>query len=227
MARIKLGDLMVKAGLIDDLQLQSALALQRQWGGKLGDILVTHGFIDEMMLWKGLSKQLGVPLVSLPNEPLPAAVETLLPVELCHKHSIFPIAKDATTLTVATSDPSNVGGLDEIAFRVGGKLKVVLAPDREIEWAIRRVYNKDPSPCPPPQTKRIIDQSAPLDVEHERQKQPKTMTPQPSGASMLPTTAEAELSIRETAHLLRYVVDVCVQRGVFTREQYLAKLKSL
>ena len=54
MARIRLGDLLLQAGLIDEMQLQSAVARQRQWGGKLGDVLVTNGFIDEMMLWRGI-----------------------------------------------------------------------------------------------------------------------------------------------------------------------------
>ena len=40
MARIRLGDLLLQAGLIDEMQLQSAVARQRQWGGKLGDVLV-------------------------------------------------------------------------------------------------------------------------------------------------------------------------------------------
>jgi hypothetical protein len=33
--------------------------------------------------------------------------------------------------------------------------------------------------------------------------------------------------MRETAHLLRFLVEACVSRGVFTREDYLAKLRSL
>ena len=41
------------------------------------------------------------------------------------------------------------------------------------------------------------------------------------------TVSEAEVAVRETAHLLRFLMESCVQRGIFTREQYLAKLKSL
>src|SRR5438552_3180931 len=44
--RIRIGDLLVKAGVITDLQLKAALAEQSQWGGKLGDILVRMEFMN-------------------------------------------------------------------------------------------------------------------------------------------------------------------------------------
>src|SRR4051812_7015384 len=140
MARLRIGDMLIKAGLIDELQLQSALAQQKQWGGRLGDILVDKGFLDEMMLWRGLSKQLGVPLVSIPDTPLVPEIIAQLPREICEKHDIFPIRREDRVLTVATSDPSNVGALDDVGFRTGLKIKVVIAPAREIEWAIRHFH---------------------------------------------------------------------------------------
>jgi len=262
-ARIKLGDLMIKAGLIDEMQLQSALAVQKQWGGRLGDVLVNNGFIDEMMLWKGLSHQLGVPLVSLPDEKVAPGIQKVLPVDFCQKHAIFPLTRDDKSVTIATSDPNNLGGIDEVTFRVGARVKLVLAPDREIEWAIRHYYQGDPSPCPPPRTKRAPSSTNPqqMTLVHDGAA---TMTPgdgpalgqptQTSAAELAavaarvagaanaaaaaaarpptpwwaqPTATDAEVAIRETAHLLRFLVEACVQRGVFTREQYLAKLKSL
>lgn len=256
MARIRLGDLLILAGLIDELQLQSALSLQKQWGGKLGDVLVNNGFLDEMMLWRGLSKQLGVPLVSLPDERLVPGIEKQVPLALCEKHSIFPLQRDDKALTLATSDPNNVGGLDEVAFRVGTRLRIVLAPDREIEWAIRRYHKGDPSPCPPPRTKRIADdpQAAPsipppspppaavpslgqstqtsaaelaamAALALQGAQRAASATAPPAAWWTQPTATEAEVAVRETAHLLRFLVEACVQRGIFTREQYLAKLK--
>ena len=39
----KLGDFLIEAGLIDDMQLQAALAHQRNWNGRLGSILIEMG----------------------------------------------------------------------------------------------------------------------------------------------------------------------------------------
>lgn len=262
----------MKAGLIDELQLQSALAHQRQWGGKLGDILVNNGFLDEMMLWRGLSKQLGVPLVSLPEQKMVPGIEKQVPLELCQKHSIFPLSRDDKGLTIATSDPGNVGGIDEVAFRLGVRLRIVLAPDREVEWAIRRYHQGDPAQCPPPRLRRqTSDDTAPapppppagdnnaslgraagtpiaelvalaartaqLAQLQAQSLPPTTMPPAQAPAMAMPPSSQpfaagaapsdVELMIRETAHLLRFLVEGCTQRGVFTREDYLKKLKSL
>lgn len=261
--RIKLGDLMIKAGLIDEMQLQSALAVQKQWGGRLGDVLVNNGFIDEMMLWKGLSHQLGVPLVSLPDETIVPGIHKVLPLELCQKHALFPIARDDKSVTIATSDPNNLGGIDEVTFRVGARVKLVLAPDREIEWAIRQYYQGDPSPCPPPRTKRAPARTDPqqMTIVHDEvaavaAQGPALGQPTQTSAAELaavaarlatsaaatatatatrpaapwwaqPTATDAEVAVRETAHLLRFLVEACVQRGLFTREEYLVRLRSL
>lgn len=287
------------AKLIDELQLQSALAHQRQWGGKLGDILVNNGFLDEMMLWRGLSKQLNVQLVSLPELKIIPGLEKQIPLDLCLKNSIFPIHRDDKGMTVATSDPGNIGGLDEISFRLGIRLKTVLAPDREIEWAIRRYHQGDPAPCPPPRLRRQMDAAsappaqAPSQPAMEIQRSqyptapgpvasvstspaemaaiaaraaaavaavtgppaypptpyagpsaapwstpsqapspvpmnvPPTATPQPTWSSPQQAPSESELMIRETAHLLRFIVEGCITRGVFSREDFLKKLKSM
>src|SRR5262249_53410088 len=108
MPRMRIGDMLVKAGLIDEMQLQAALAQQKQWGGKLGDILVDQGMLDEMMLWLGLSKQLDVPLISLPELVIPPDVLPLIPYDTCEKLDIFPILREERTLTIATSDPNNI-----------------------------------------------------------------------------------------------------------------------
>jgi hypothetical protein len=218
---------------------------------------VNNGYIDEMMLWKGLSRQLGVPLVSLPEEKLPPGIHKVLPLDLCQKHSIFPIGRDDKTVTVATSDPNNISGIDEVTFRVGARVKVVLAPDREIIWAIRTYYQGDTAPCPPPRTKRVAlpNEPAMAIVQHDPASSAvpqgealgqsnqtsaaelaamAAMAAQAAGRSTAPPAPwwaqpgvnDGEAAIRETAHLLRFIVEVCVQRGIFTREEYLAKLRS-
>ena len=171
--------------------------------------------------------------------------------------------RDDKGLTVATSDPGNIGGLDDVAFRLGFRLRTVLAPDREVDWAIRRYHQGDRAPCPPPRLRRAPDESFPTQAPVEAPPasplgggpgtpaselaqlaataqraaqaaqqaaaQQSTQPPRPTVPWTSPSTAptEAELMMRETAHLLRLLVEACVHRGVFTREDYLNKLRSL
>ncbi|HCJ66706.1 MAG TPA: type II secretion system protein GspE, partial [Elusimicrobia bacterium] len=61
----RLGDLLVDLGIISREQLQQALEVQRQTGGKLGRILIQLGFVTEEVLLYFLGKQAGVSYVSL------------------------------------------------------------------------------------------------------------------------------------------------------------------
>src|SRR5256885_1217224 len=88
--RIRIGDLLVKAGVITDLQLKAALAEQSQWGGKLGDILVRMEFITEEVLVRALSKQTGIARAELVGEADKAAsaLEVLRGVEETQRRSV-------------------------------------------------------------------------------------------------------------------------------------------
>ena len=65
MAQIKLGELLIKANVLQESQLKAALAEQAKWGGKLGEILVRMNLVSEDILVRALSKQLAIPAVNL------------------------------------------------------------------------------------------------------------------------------------------------------------------
>lgn len=56
-AKRRLGDIFVERGLIDQAQLDEALAVQRETGGKLGEILVELGFITRVALAGVITEQ--------------------------------------------------------------------------------------------------------------------------------------------------------------------------
>jgi type IV pilus assembly protein PilB len=159
MARVRIGDLLVAAKLITPAQLQLALEYQQRWGGRVGDALVSVGVLDEMALWQGLSHQLGVKLVNLATMNLASELAKALPLRLCEDHALVPIGRDGRGLRVATSDPGNLQGVDAVAFHVGARVDITLAPMREVEWAISKLYRHEQGPCPPPRTRVREDPS--------------------------------------------------------------------
>jgi hypothetical protein len=42
---LRLGELLIKEGLISESQLEKAISLQRQQGGRLGEVLVKLGIV--------------------------------------------------------------------------------------------------------------------------------------------------------------------------------------
>lgn len=142
MARVRIGEMLVQLGQIDQVQLQSALAHQRRWGGKLGRAIVQLGFLSEEELLESVGRQMGVPFLALGEREVPARVLALVPAKLIRTRRALPIARLAEgrrgPLVVALADPGDLGVLDEISFATGMDVRPVLASERELDLAIAR-----------------------------------------------------------------------------------------
>ena len=140
--RIRLGELLVKAGVLDELQLRSALNEQQKWGGQLGKILVDLGYVDEPLLVKALSKQLGVPRAHLETADIPIEVMKRIDPNSARTHRYCPerFEPSRRVLTVAMSDPTDVEAIDDLAFRTGCRVQTTLAGDMEVSRAIDRLF---------------------------------------------------------------------------------------
>src|SRR5882762_624534 len=139
--RIKIGDLLVKAGVITELQLKAALAEQSQWGGKLGDILVRMEFVTEEVLVRALSKQTGIPRADLSGEPDRDALARIAP-DVAEEFGVVPIAlqDDGRTVVLAMSDPNNVMITDHLQTVTGTRIVPRLAGPSAIRAVISRWY---------------------------------------------------------------------------------------
>jgi hypothetical protein len=141
--RKRLGELLVQAGVIDETQLMEALEFQRSHGFRLGDALVELGLATEEQVLSALACRLGferVELDTLPRTAEMAAAALLVPEQLARTRGVVPIAIDDRTLTVALRDPTDLEVMDELAFRSGRRLRVLVAGEREIWRATARVY---------------------------------------------------------------------------------------
>ncbi len=142
--RKKLGDLLKEAGVIDDFQLEAALAHQRNWGGKLGSIVVELEFAREEDIARVLAETLKIPYVNLFEPELTPDVVKLLKADVAKKFGVFPVKKEANALVLAMSDPMDIEIMDNIRFATGLAVKPVLAMASEIKAAIRKYYDGEP-----------------------------------------------------------------------------------
>ncbi len=145
MPRTRIGELLVAQGRIDALQLESALAHQRQWGGRIGSAIVRLGFLGEPALLDALGLQHGVPVVEIGERHIPPAVLRLVPERLMRARKLVPLARlsdgSRGPLVVALADPGDLVALDEVAFATGMQVNPVLASEGDIERALARVLD--------------------------------------------------------------------------------------
>jgi hypothetical protein len=144
--RKRLGDLLLESGIVDSTQVQAAVGHQRRWGGRIGQSLIDLKMATEEQVVAALALKLGFERAALDLVEYGPGLELalrLVPHEFAERNQLLPYAADAVNLFVAMADPSNVGVVDELAFRTGRRVKVAIAGDREIARAIRRLYLAD------------------------------------------------------------------------------------
>jgi type IV pilus assembly protein PilB len=137
---VKLGDLLLKAKLITQDQLEAALKLQREEGGKLGEALVRVGAVSESDITETLSQQFGVPSIDLSSFSIDPAVIKIVPGEVARKYGVLPVNKTGATLTIAMGDPTNVFAMDDIKFMTGYNVEPVVASEVALRKAIDKHY---------------------------------------------------------------------------------------
>ncbi|HEX7407420.1 MAG TPA: type IV-A pilus assembly ATPase PilB [Candidatus Binatia bacterium] len=138
----RLGELLVKRGLITSAQLTKALEEQATGTSALSSVLVTAGFINETDLAACLQKEYRLSLVDPSAMNLPAEVLRLIPATLVQRHHLIPINLSGSSLTVAMSDPSNLVAINEVKFLTGYDVKVAVACVSSISAAIEEHYEE-------------------------------------------------------------------------------------
>src|SRR5580765_335905 len=137
---VKLGEMLIKAGILTPQKLQEALEYQKTNGGKLGLNLVKMGYVKEEDLTRILSQQYGVPSIHLAKVEIDDSVVKLIPSEVAQKYLIMPVSRTGATLTIAMVDPTNVFAMDDIKFMTGYNVEPVVASEVAIKEAIDKYY---------------------------------------------------------------------------------------
>ncbi len=143
--REKLGEILIKAGLLDEAGLQRALNEQQRWGGQLGRYLVELGLVSEETLVRALSSQYKLPAVALDPPRLSVAVGRLVPKELCERNNLVCFRADPTKkfLDIAISDPSNADALEDVRVATRCNVRPHIAAPSAIDKAISLIFYGD------------------------------------------------------------------------------------
>jgi type IV pilus assembly protein PilB len=136
----RLGQLLITSNIITEDQLKEALGLQRKEGGRLGNNLVKLGHITEEKLVAFLSRQYNVPAINLTDYKIDPSLLKLIPIDMARKYLIMPVARVGATITIAMVDPSNVFAIDDVKFRTGYNVEVVVSSESSILNAISTHY---------------------------------------------------------------------------------------
>jgi hypothetical protein len=218
---VRIGEMLVKAAVINELQLNAAIAEQQRWGGRLGQILVRMGALSEDLLVLALCRQLALPKAELSTlTAVPDVLKERLSREICERYHVLPMAyvQERRAVQLAMSDPFDVVALDDLTRLLGTKIEAFLAGDQALQTAIRKLYSAA--------TPSSLSSSMDLEfVDNAGNKRPdgtgEFATVPPSSASNFlappatttPPQSQIQARIDEQANAVRAVADLLAERG--------------
>jgi type IV pilus assembly protein PilB len=217
--RKKIGEILIDAGIINSMQLSAALGEQRQWGGRLCSIIVRMGFADERAITQVLEKQLGVSCISLDNRQISPDTLKKVKIDVARKYGIIPIEIQGLTLTVAMSDPTDLGTVDELDFILGMRIRPVLALESGIRKAIS--FHYEGIAAESKSHKGVLETSPKLDnvLKDERYLTHPIFSERAVGSQV--RTEQKEIPVKT---MIEALVSVLLEKGLITKEELMKKI---
>jgi len=137
----KIGEMLIRNGLISAEQLEAALEAQLTFGGRLGTNLIELGFVGAATLADFLARRLKLPALDPQGlEAVSPEAIARLPRPVAEKYAVLPLELDGRTLQVAMADPTDLNAIDAIAFATGCRIKPVVAPELLLVYGLEKYY---------------------------------------------------------------------------------------
>ncbi len=141
--KIKIGEMLSKAGYITPGQLENAKKILQKNGGRLGAILRQLDYIDENTVFTFLSRQHNYPAVVIKNEPPSKEALKLLNYEQAKDYMVFPLRMAGNTLQITMAEPSDVTAVEELQDLLNKELAVCVSTENDIIEAYQKYYGID------------------------------------------------------------------------------------
>lgn len=133
--------MLLRAGIIDEEKLERAIEFQRNQGGKVYAALIKLEYLNEDDLVEFLSRQLGLPTVSLDEIDVDPDAVKLVPSATAQKYMAIPYAQVNSALHVAMVDPTDYSAIDDIKFMTDLAVEVSISTESQIRKALDTFYD--------------------------------------------------------------------------------------
>ena len=141
--KVKIGELLSKAGYITSHQFEQAKAEQKKTGRRMSHILLDNGYIEQDTVVNFLSRMHNYPAVTISKEPPSQDALKLMSYETAKKYMAFPLRIAGNTLQVTMAEPTDTQEVEELQEIVKKGLNVCVSTAKDIIDAYRDYYKID------------------------------------------------------------------------------------
>ncbi|GAB4283880.1 MAG: type IV-A pilus assembly ATPase PilB [Coriobacteriia bacterium] len=137
----RLGQLLMRAGVITERQLNDALEVHKATGSPLGRVLVDLGYATQGAILAVMARQIGIPYIDFSERKPDANAISVVPRDLAERYTLMPVDIDEDNhLVVAMADPQNVLALDDLRIITGYEIRPAISTKDDIVAAIEDYY---------------------------------------------------------------------------------------
>ena len=140
--KIRIGDLLVKHGVISEDQLMTALTRQKKTGGKLGNTLVEMGLVSSQKFHEFLADQLNLPFIDLKHYSYDAETVRLLPETAARRFRAIVLSQEGSQLLVGLADATDLHAYDELSRILKKPLRLAVVYESELLRILDIVYRR-------------------------------------------------------------------------------------
>jgi hypothetical protein len=138
-----LGAILFNSQIIDEEDIQAALAEQQRSGGRFGEVLVRLGIVTAEDINWALSHHLDIPYIRLNPEEMDTTAATYLPERIARRYCVVPVIRIGDELRVALVDPLDREAIKEIQAACNCVVAISIADERDVREMLDFLYGPE------------------------------------------------------------------------------------
>ncbi|MBI1395479.1 MAG: MSHA biogenesis protein MshE [Betaproteobacteria bacterium] len=140
--KIRLGEILLRQGLLTEQQLEQALTAQKESGRRLGRVFVDSGFVTEEQICEALARQLRTSFVDLRQTALRPEFVSRLAESQARRFRALVIGASGSALVVGMADPTDLLAYDELNRVLRQEIEVCVVAESQLLAVLDRVYSR-------------------------------------------------------------------------------------
>jgi hypothetical protein len=148
MTQLRLGEILLREGIIAKNDLDAALAIQQESGQLLGEVLVELGVIKEEAIAEALASQFGLPYLSTSQVYLHKELLKEFPMEFMRTNLILPLDKFGKIMVVLIGGMIDEATLKKIEQTTNCQVEVYICTRSEVLAALDKFQEEAPTEVP-------------------------------------------------------------------------------
>jgi MSHA biogenesis protein MshE len=140
--KVRLGEILLRQGLLTEDQLRQSLEDQKRTGRRLGRVFIDAGFVTEESLCAALARQLKLAFVDLRQAALKTELLAKLPESQARRFRAIVLEDRRDGYLVGMADPSDLFAYDELTRALRRDVDTAVVSESLLLQTIDRIYRR-------------------------------------------------------------------------------------